>query len=75
MRVYPNPAKNWITITTRPQSDALEMALYDLNGRLIKKDSIASEMYTMNIEHLQNGMYLLVLSSENQKETLRIVKH
>jgi len=64
--VYPNPADNYIRITSDSRLDSYELRICDLTGKLILEKQLTGES-TLNIEHLEPGVYLYqVITSENQ---------
>ena len=74
--VHPVPATNTINISN-PQSLELKKAtIYDLQGRVVievELSEIITEK-TINISGLDSAMYLLVIETENDSITKRIIK-
>lgn len=66
--VYPNPAKNILNIN----ANVTTIQLYDLLGKLILTKNLA-EQHSVNISHLENGMYLYQLTMENKTEVGKIL--
>jgi hypothetical protein len=74
--VYPNPAKNIITIQqNNVTSFSLAKAeIYDLSGRLVLEKNISAEP-TINVEKLSSGTYILLLIDSNSKRfSQKIIK-
>lgn len=72
--VYPNPSKGLLNVKLGGATDgATNLRLYDIQGRDIMSRNHISEMETLNIEHLQSGVYLLSIENGNQKATKKIV--
>lgn len=64
--VFPNPTQNWIQI----EATAFEFAqLFDLNGRLV----LNSSSQLINCGHLEKGIYLLSIRTENDVLMKKIV--
>jgi len=66
MEIYPNPATDQIAITTRGIDNMnLQLEVYNMKGQkmmqLFSLDS--SKTIMLNVETLQNGVYLVTLSS------------
>lgn len=59
--IYPNPTSNLLTFNTQPK----EVRIYDLNGKLLKKDTTSS--LTMNVSELNTGVYLVQFLSKTEK--------
>lgn len=62
-RIYPNPAHSSLNIET-DRADAV--ALFDLNGRLIRQQSMINGSTVVDVESLQCGMYVLRLTENGQ---------
>lgn len=72
--VYPNPTKGIVNIKLSAALDGqTNLSLYDIQGRKILSKLAIAESETLNIEHLQNGVYLLSIENGNQKATKKIV--
>ncbi len=75
--VFPNPGTNEVQVTLTPESGHTAYGLYSLNGTLVKKGAIGSGQQTLPISvyELEDGIYLLNLSSESGANTyLKVVK-
>lgn len=64
-KMYPNPAKNSITLNI--DSDLLEqISFYDLQGKLIKEiHQFTSNTITVSTKNFANGMYLIEVLGQN----------
>lgn len=73
LSVFPNPTTNFVTLKSGKHSD-LSYQLFDLNGKLIKKQAtISSETITLN--NLKSGTYLLkILQATKEIKTFKIIK-
>ncbi|RMG78110.1 MAG: T9SS C-terminal target domain-containing protein [Bacteroidetes bacterium] len=61
LKVFPNPATNWLTIETTA-SETLEARLCDLHGRTLYSSTVSNQMEKLNISALPGGTYLLHIS-------------
>lgn len=73
-----NPAKNTVTCgITMPFSASVTLSLYDLSGRMVQQKQVnAQEGYiteSMDVSNVSNGVYVLVASSNNQRNTSRVI--
>jgi hypothetical protein len=63
IRIYPNPAKNTLTIEAPFESaGAVRYEIYDLTGRKVYDNNLPAEKYqpvTIDISSLHSGMYIL----------------
>lgn len=63
IQIAPNPAHQYINVNISTQTDKQwsTIALYDIHGRLLKKQSITSYQETMDVETLSQGVYIITL--------------
>lgn len=70
-QVYPNPAKDYISITL---DNISKIELYNSLGiKVLIKENI-SKNEKINISHLNRGYYILKVSQNNNVKTIRIIK-
>lgn len=62
--VFPNPGAGLLHIES-PDNDAVEVQIFDLNGRLISYWSNISSNEPLLVDHLPAGAYLIVLRTEH----------
>lgn len=74
VKVYPNPASDWLTIEL-PGADQEMYALYDLMGRMLMNGNIQEEKTTLNLAALENGLYILEIQSTKSKHQIKILLH
>ena len=70
--VYPNPAKDRLTIES--EEIIRQCEIYDLTGQLVKTLENDSERMEISIEALPAGTYLVKLITDNYTQTRRFVK-
>lgn len=70
--VYPNPASNFITISSELSVDA-NFEISDINGKLLSKGRVENNG-EIDISQLQWGFYLISINSEFKKQTFKIIK-
>jgi len=81
LSVFPNPTNEKINITYHTEiASAVIFELYDISGRLILKSSTNSEKLNsgatvLNIEHIENGSYILYIRQNEFKRAYKIIKH
>ncbi len=61
--VYPNPAKNYINIIGLTNNSSFE--IFSITGAKIKYVEDQSEITTIDVSSLENGVYILKISSDN----------
>lgn len=71
--VYPNPASNIVHVEVKTNGT---MELHDVTGRLLLSEHLSAGANTVDINKLQNGIYLLkVLDSDGSyKGTMKLLK-
>jgi hypothetical protein len=76
-KVYPNPVQNEIMISSfSASSDPLQVSLFDLQGRLIKKVNIpvSGTDYTIDVSAIPSGFYLIKITQGLLVNTTKIIK-
>jgi hypothetical protein len=75
--IYPNPAKNAITIATSKEiGDLVAVAIYNLNSQLVKKSSDFQKQKDNNqydISDLNNGIYFVKVTSVGFSKTMKLI--
>ena len=74
--IYPNPSYGFVKIILAPQFiNKSSVAIYDALGKLIVTQELGSEVNSLNITELKNGMYIYkVLNNSNVVKIGKIVK-
>ncbi|MFN3402440.1 MAG: T9SS type A sorting domain-containing protein [Cytophagaceae bacterium] len=76
VRLYPNPAKSRITVELPETGDPTEFRLITIAGRLVKTVQLTSERQEVNLEGLEEGMYMYeVWESGERKAGGKIIKN
>ncbi|MBL4653328.1 MAG: T9SS type A sorting domain-containing protein, partial [Flavobacteriales bacterium] len=74
LQLYPNPTGGLFTIDLGSKYESVTVRINDLNGKLIRSDLfIDQQLLAMKIEE-PNGVYFLVIESQEKKAVIRIVK-
>jgi hypothetical protein len=61
--MYPNPAKDFITLKSSNNNSIVSVEIFDLNGRKVVSPVLTNE--TISVQSLATGTYLL-LAKDNQ---------
>jgi Secretion system C-terminal sorting domain len=72
IHVWPNPAQDYVRLSAGDLS--LEVALYDLSGKLVRAPRVIPADGTLSLLDLSKGVYLLQVRHEGRVGTMRIVK-
>ncbi|QTE24336.1 MBG domain-containing protein [Polaribacter cellanae] len=70
--IYPNPAKNTLKISLGIEKASV--TIYDINGKLVKKQRNYISDRMLDISNLPIGVYLIKIKSDNNIITKRLVK-
>ena len=71
INLFPNPARNSIKISGLTGIHN-SINIFDLMGNLVATDAPIGNESSINIEHLNEGVYLLIISTSDEKQ--RIIK-
>lgn len=72
LKVYPNPVKNNITITSSLSFDVQTISLYDMTGRNVFTTTENTRI--LDLSHLHDGMYTLMLTTTIGTASYKIIK-
>lgn len=80
LELWPNPVSDAINISLiASHSSRLQLSVLDLNGRLVKSNSNAiatgNNRFSLPVNDLESGMYLLRISDGNNVVSRRFVKN
>ena len=69
---YPNPTRNQLNIAAAKNISKVE--LFNLLGQKVQSNTVNANQKQLDITHLQNGIYLMEVTIENNKQSFKIVK-
>ncbi|UPT65778.1 MAG: T9SS type A sorting domain-containing protein [Sphingobacteriales bacterium JAD_PAG50586_3] len=61
--IYPNPAKDFVSIELSKNYNQTQLRIYNLTGQLISQKQITQPNQTIPISELGNGVYIFVIQS------------
>lgn len=70
--LYPNPVKKIVFITAAESIDMVR--IFDLTGRMIKQVNPNSTEFSLNVENLSKGAFLVKLNAGNKEVTTKFIK-
>jgi hypothetical protein len=70
--VYPNPSSDLITIR-RNTSEMAQVNIYQLNGQLLKQETICNDVSEIDLRDFSNGAYLLEVISDGKTWTQQLI--
>lgn len=75
-RIFPNPAKDQITVNYSGEEQGISLTLFDLTGKEIEKWNLNSGgeaiQISIPIKHLKSGLYLIKLQANQKGRTEKI---
>ncbi|MCW4467390.1 T9SS type A sorting domain-containing protein [Flavobacterium sp. MFBS3-15] len=72
VKVYPNPAKNRVTITAASQVELIEV--YDMQGRLLQSAIVNGTEVEMDLSSRSNGVYFVKVETDRGMKVEKIIK-
>lgn len=73
--VYPNPAKEMITLNGLNGIDVHGVSVIDMQGKVLKHyDQVNTSALDMDIDHFNEGMYFIRIDYDSTSETIKFVK-
>lgn len=79
LSTFPNPATNMVNVKVAGLGEGqFNFSLFDITGKLVKQERlhvVESEVYQINLQDLQRGVYLLNVTGSSSSATVRVVKN
>ena len=74
IRLYPNPANEYITLDNSSNIELKGINVYDMIGRLVKQIEVRNNTQTIEISNLPSGVYLFQMYNEKRSTLKRVIK-
>ncbi|WP_223549414.1 T9SS-dependent M36 family metallopeptidase [Aestuariivivens sp. NBU2969] len=76
-KVYPNPARNQITIEAYTNLGEVSVQLMDINGRIVlrKDNESLNGKLILAVKHVNPGLYLLNIKGDNGNAVEKVIIH
>lgn len=71
--IFPNPSNGKITLQIPQNWINTTLILTNLSGQIIKNEKIFEAQKQLDLSDLESGVYFMILNSESQNETHRII--
>lgn len=72
--IYPNPASSVLNIDNKSGESILSVAIYAINGTLVKEIPSSNAAATIAIDDLQSGIYFVKIVVSNQVLNYKLIK-
>ncbi|MDO8368349.1 MAG: T9SS type A sorting domain-containing protein [Saprospiraceae bacterium] len=67
LMIYPNPAVDWVKIVFSEVPEECQVELSDASGRVIRSESMASAIMTLDLRDLPGGSYVVTILGSHGK--------
>ncbi|MBP1676358.1 MAG: hypothetical protein H6Q20_917 [Bacteroidetes bacterium] len=75
LSIYPNPAKEYITVDMSKEYNKFRISISSVQGQLIRIVDVADcRLAKVSLSDLPQGIYLLTIVTEKQKKLFRVLK-
>jgi hypothetical protein len=72
--LYPNPTSGGVTLKIPEVEKGWTYQIIAITGQILKLGTINSPISNLNLKGLSNGVYFILLTSEQQTETIGVIK-
>jgi hypothetical protein len=72
IKIYPQPASDFIQLQLQPGVEVKDICLYDISGKKVQSLNLSAEK--ISISDLERGMYVLSIATKQGRAIKRIVK-
>jgi outer membrane protein assembly factor BamB len=73
IKVYPNPSSGIVYIQSSSFWQNASVVVTDITGRKISKSEISKDDLAIDLSHLSEGLYLISVEKDAQKNTFKIL--
>lgn len=73
LKLFPNPAKDYVTVENDNFNSALKAEIFNLNGALVKTEMILSKSQKIVTSHFQSGIYIIQFKSDVAVATKKLI--
>lgn len=75
MQIYPNPARNEVSLVFSSASSNRNIELWDINGKLLLQQEATSKELKLDVSTFPKGMYLIRSTENDQTEVSQLFKN
>lgn len=72
--IYPNPVKDWFTLSPESEHPLKQLELYDLYGKCVmdRKYFSLTEDVLVSMEHLPSGIYMVMINGKHGQKLVKM---
>jgi hypothetical protein len=71
--VYPNPTNSSVNFKMS-STEMYEVSVFDAAGKLVLSENSITNGSSIQLNHVEKGIYFIQLFNENSKGTFRVIK-
>lgn len=75
LKLYPNPVSSVLTIETDGVYENTELYIFNTSGQMIMSQKVTSQNFTIDVSHLQKGVYVIRFINGREQGRAMFVKH
>ena len=74
-RVYPNPAREYVSIEMAMEQTNASIRVFDMTGQLIHEEELDRFTQTrLDVSSFKTGMYMIQIHSDQMNDIVRVIK-
>ena len=74
LRMFPNPATNFVTIETANRNSDVSYTMYDISGKVLRANQALPLNKQISLQSLTSGIYMLALQIDGETVMRKIIK-
>ena len=72
--IYPNPAKDILTIELNNYTNTVLASVYSIDGQLIKDEELLGDNNKISVSDLTSGIYFVIIKNDTKGHTFKFIK-
>lgn len=74
IKIYPNPAENFISIANQSEWSIDKVSIYSINGSKVIELNSVNENQKIDVSNLQSGLYLINIQTNNKNLSYKFIR-
>ncbi|MGV6860708.1 MAG: T9SS type A sorting domain-containing protein [Putridiphycobacter sp.] len=74
LSIYPNPSSGIFNVNISGMDQAYTINVFDMSGKLISTVTTANQQFSIDLSHVESGMYIVEINTENEVMREQIIK-
>ena len=71
IKLYPNPASNFVSLEVPNTVEIEKLIIYDITGKLITTINLSSSQSRIDISNLHSGQYMAIILDKSGKQAIK----